>query len=110
MDDELHANLVGNGAYLFEEEDEVAAQLFGVDVLVAVERLLELFDGEALLRAGQAGNHVARQAVFVLVAHAGEACLCLLDFLGCVVLLGARALEDEEVECHEGGTLEAQSA
>ena len=52
---ELDAGLVGNGTDFAEEIYQVGAQLFGGDILIAVKLFLELLQGKALFRTGQAG-------------------------------------------------------
>ena len=50
MDNQLDTGLVSDGTDFTEEVNQVGAQLFGCDVLVAVELFLELLQGEALFR------------------------------------------------------------
>ena len=108
MDDELHAHFVGHGADFAQEVDEVPAQAFGRDVLVAVQFVLELLQREAFFRTGQASYHVADEFLLVFVGHLLEAGACLgLLFVG-IVGFGAGAFQQEEVEGDEGGTFEAQ--
>ena len=73
MDDELDAHFIGHGADFAQEVDEVLAEAFGRDVLVAVQFVLELLQREALFRAGQSGYHVADEALLVLIGHLLEA-------------------------------------
>ena len=108
VDDQFGPHLVGYGADLAQEGDEVAAQRLGIDPLVAVERLAELLDREALLGSRQPGDHVARDELLLGLVHRLEAGPGPGDLFGRVLREGGLALQDEEVEGHEGGPLEAQ--
>lgn len=73
MDHQFDAGLVGNGTDFAEEIYQVGTQLFGGDVPVTVKLFLELLQGKALFRTGQAGNHVAYQQLPVVFRHLLEA-------------------------------------
>ena len=88
--------------------DQVGPQLFGVDILVAVERLLELRYRKTLLRAGQPCDHVAGEQLFVCIAHFGIAAQCLSFVHVRILFLSTGTLEDEQVESHESRPFETQ--
>ena len=69
VDDHARTHLVADGTDLLKEEDEIGPQLLGANTFVAVERLLELLQSEALLAAGEAGNHIAGNECNLLMAH-----------------------------------------
>ena len=110
MDNQLDTGLVSDGTDFTEEVNQVGAQLFGCDVLVAVELFLELLQGEALFRTGQAGNHVAYKQPLVIFRHPLEAGFGLGLFLVRIIGFRAGTFQQEEVEGDEGRTLEAQGA
>ena len=108
MYNHLRTTLIGHGAHLTEEVDQILAQLLGIDTLIAIKRLLKLLNGKALLRAGQAGNHIARKTFTLLVGHRLIASLGRSLLLGGIFRLGSRTTQDLEVKSHKGSTLEAQ--
>ena len=108
MDDEPHARLVRHGADRPQEFDEVRAEPLGVHVLVALQRLAELVEREALLGPGQSGYHVARQPSPLLLAHRLVACPRDGLLRVGVLVSGRGPSQDEEVERHVGRALEAQ--
>ena len=110
MDHQLDAGLVGNGTDFAEEIYQVGAQLFGGDVPVTVKLFLELLQGKALFRTGQAGNHVAYQQLPVVFRHLLEAGFCPGLFRVGVIGFRTGAFQQEEVESDEGRAFEAQGA
>lgn len=110
MDNQLYTGFVGNRSDFLQEVNQVGTQLFRCDVFVAVEFLLELLQCEALFRTGQSGNHVADEQLLVGIRHLLKTSFGLgLLFVG-VVVFGAGALQQEEVEGDESGTFETQGA
>lgn len=79
------------------------------DVLIAVKLFLELLQGKALFRTGQAGNHVAYQQLPVVFRHLLEAGFGPGLFRVGVIGFRTGALQQEEVESDEGRAFEAQA-
>lgn len=108
MDHQFGSHFIGYRSDLSKEMDQVGPQLFGVDILVAVERLLELRYRKTLLRAGQPCDHVAGEQLFVCIAHFGIAAQCLSFVHVRILFLSTGTLEDEQVESHESRPFETQ--
>ena len=108
MNGQHDPRLVGCRSDLPEEKDQMPPQLLRVDVAVTVQRLLELPQGETLLRTGKSGDHVAHQPVLFGCRHPFEppasACLRLVV----VFNPGSGTLQNEEIECDIGVALETQ--
>ena len=81
-----------------------------MSVLIAVKLFLELLQGKALFRTGQAGNHVAYQQLPVVFRHLLEAGFGPGLFRVGVIGFRTGALQQEEVESDEGRAFEAQGA
>ena len=101
MDHQLHPHLIGHRSNLFQEEDKIGTELFGIDIIVSVEGFLELLNGETLFGTGKTGNHITDKKFLVVFAHLFETGFRLGNFFGCIILLGIGAFEDEQIESHK---------
>ena len=109
MNDEFHPGFFSNGAYFFEEIDEVCTQLFRCDVFVSVEFLLELFKRKTFFGARQACNHIACDELLFRFIHLLVTGFCLVLLIVCVLFFCSWTAQDEEVEGYEGCFFEAKS-
>ena len=109
MDNHLRATLIRHRADLTEEVYQIRPQTLGIDILVAIQRLLELLQSEALLRAWQTSNHIASNKLFLSLIHLLIASLCFGLIILAILLLSTRTAQDIEVESHERRTLKSQS-
>ena len=101
MNHQFYSYFIGNRSYFFQEENQVGTKLLGIDIIITVQCLLELFYSKAFFRSRKSGNHVTNQQFLVVFAHLLETGFRFGNFFRSVIFFSIRTFQDEKVESYK---------